>query len=64
MNEELVIAENEYLAECLRYATDLACNIYQKHFEKTAPNWEPLPDLLGVLTQIDNMASGMKRNVD
>lgn len=36
-------------------ATELARNIWEREWKQTAPNWEPLPDLLGVLTQIDNM---------
>lgn len=45
----------------LEYATDLARHIWAKHFAETAPDWEPLPDLMGVLTQIDNMTAGMVR---
>lgn len=45
----------------MRYATELARNIWEREWKQTAPNWEPLPDLLGVLTQIDNMTSGMSR---
>jgi hypothetical protein len=31
-----------------------------KHYPE-APQWEPLPDLIGLLTQIDNMTTGLVR---
>ena len=40
-------------------AKRLAEAIYRKHYRAEAPNWEPLPDLAGVLSQIDNMTSGL-----
>lgn len=44
------------------YATTLAINIHAKHYAEVT-QWKPLPDTLGVLTQIDNMTSGLvKRN--
>ena len=39
----------------LGYATRLAEAIYKQHYKDDAPEWKPLPDLMGVLTQIDNM---------
>jgi len=41
------------------YAKHLAIAIWEKHYKDTAPDWTPLPDLMGVLTQIDNMAVGL-----
>lgn len=46
--------------EALRYATELAKNLHTKHYSHVA-EWEPLPDLVGVLTQIDNMTAGLIR---
>ncbi|WP_244103967.1 hypothetical protein [Burkholderia gladioli] len=43
----------------LRYATQLAVSLHQQHYDVSAPNWKPLPDLMGVLTQIDNMTCGL-----
>ncbi|MCA8237698.1 hypothetical protein [Burkholderia cenocepacia] len=43
----------------LRYATQLAVSLWRQHFDVSAPNWKPLPDLMGVLTQIDNMTCGL-----
>jgi hypothetical protein len=41
------------------YAKHLAIAIWEKHYKVVAPDWRPLPDLMGVLTQIDNMAVGL-----
>jgi len=41
------------------YAKRLAEAIWQKHYKAAAPQWKPLDDLMGVLTQIDNMTSGL-----
>lgn len=43
------------------YASRLAVAIWEKHYKDTAPQWKPLDDLMGVLTQIDNMTSGLTR---
>lgn len=43
------------------YAVRLAVAIWEKHYKDTAPHWKPLDDLVGVLTQIDNMTSGLTR---
>jgi hypothetical protein len=42
------------------YASRLAVAIWEKHYKDTAPQWKPLDDLMGVLTQIDNMTSGLR----
>lgn len=47
--------------EELRYAHRLATALWEKHYKADAPDWRPLPDLLGTLTQIDNMCSGLTR---
>ena len=41
------------------YAARLATALWEKHYKRFSPNWSPLPDLMGVLTQIDNMTAGM-----
>ena len=43
----------------LRYAKQLAINLWEKHYKGSSPDWEPLDDLMGVLTQIDNMTCGL-----
>ena len=48
----------------LKYAQRLAATIWEKHWKQDAPNWKPLDDVLGVLTQIDNMVAGMTRPND
>ena len=47
--------------DAYRIAKDLACSLYEKHFKDDAPNWKPLPDLIGVITQMDNMTAALGR---
>jgi hypothetical protein len=44
-----------------RSARDLAVSIWRDNYKDTAPQWEPLDDLAGVVSQIDNMVTGMRR---
>jgi hypothetical protein len=39
------------------YAKRLALAIWEQHYKDVAPQWKPLDDLMGVLTQIDNMTA-------
>ena len=41
------------------YAQHIAVCLWEKHYKKKAPDWEPLEDLMGVLSQIDNMTVGL-----
>lgn len=43
-----------------RWATELAVNLARKHYPEVT-QWKPLPDLLGVITQLDNMSTGLVR---
>ena len=43
------------------YASRLAVAIWEQHYKDVAPQWKPLDDLMGVLTQIDNMTTGLTR---
>ncbi|KQQ29416.1 hypothetical protein ASF53_19485 [Methylobacterium sp. Leaf123] len=48
--------------EAERYAESLAVALWQKHWRENAPDWKPLTgDLIGILTQIDNMTCGLSR---
>jgi hypothetical protein len=47
--------------QALDYAQRLAVSMWEKHYRADAPNWKPLDELLGVLTQIDNMLTGLVR---
>jgi len=47
--------------EAYGYAKRLAEFIWEKHYKKESPDWTPLPDVLGVLTQIDNMTCGLEK---
>jgi hypothetical protein len=43
------------------YAKRLATALWQQHYREDAPQWEPFDDLMGLLSQIDNMISGLTR---
>jgi hypothetical protein len=46
--------------ETYAYVKRLAEFIWAKHYKEESPDWTPLPDVLGVLTQIDNMTCGLE----
>jgi hypothetical protein len=54
------LAKPEQESEAYRYAKRLAEFIWAKHYKEESPDWTPLPDVLGVLTQIDNMTCGLE----
>ena len=58
IKEALTQPEQEPV-DCYGYAARLATSIWKQHYQKTAPQWQVLDDLIGVLTQIDNMAAGL-----
>jgi len=43
------------------YAKNLAIYLWETHYKTDTPEWEPCEDLMGVLTQIDNMITGLTR---
>lgn len=43
-----------------RYASTLLMSLIRKHYPDL-PDFKPLPDLMGVLTQLDNISTGMAR---
>ena len=45
----------------LKEAQNLAVSIWKQHYERERPDWKPLDDTIGVLTQISNMVSCMGR---
>jgi len=47
----------------LAYAQRLATYLWEQHYKADAPDWKPLEDMTGVLTQIDNMIVGLVRPV-
>jgi len=54
---------NHEYEELFRYARNLAIYMH-KHFYGEVTHWRPLSDLMGVLTQIDNMLTGLERKKD
>lgn len=53
--------EQSYGTKALLYAQRLAEVLWEKHWKGDAPKWRPLPELIGTLTQIDNMTAGLVR---
>lgn len=43
------------------YALIIAESLHEKHWKNDNPHFEPLPDLLGLLTQIYNMVASLKK---
>ena len=61
-NDRLRAALQEVKGETEGYAERLAIALWEKHWKNDAPEWKPLSgDLLGILTQIDNMTAGLVR---
>ena len=56
--EELEQAEKQE-PDAYGYAKRLAVAIWEQHYKDVAPQWKPFDDLMGVLTQIDNMTTGL-----
>ncbi len=54
-------AQAKVIEQATKYARGLAVTCAEKHWKDNAPNWRPLDDLVGILTQLDNMLSGMDR---
>ncbi len=44
------------------YVKDIAVDIWERFYKDKAPEWEPCEDTAAVLTQIDNMLTGLVRN--
>lgn len=51
--------EEGHAAE-LDYATRLARFLWSTHYSATAPGWEPQTEMMGVLSQLDNMLAGLR----
>lgn len=46
------------------YAVDLAVHLWEEFYKDEVPEFEPLEDVMGVLTQIDNMTAGLKDRIN
>jgi hypothetical protein len=44
------------------YAKQISLYIWAKCYKNESPDWKPLGNLMGVLSQIDNMVYGMNRS--
>jgi uncharacterized coiled-coil protein SlyX len=58
--EELESEQSKAMGHALALATTLHRNFYKTQ----APNWEPLEDVVGVITQIDNMIIGVADRIE
>lgn len=48
-----------------RSALSLAKALWRRHYQKESPAWKPLEgDLVGLISQIDNMAAGLSNRLD
>jgi len=56
----LVAAHEAEDNKALDYAVRLAASLSKKHFPEV-PQWRPLDNIIGVLTQIDNMTCALSR---
>lgn len=64
LEQENSVTDRELMRQVLDaygYASRLAVALWEQHYKDVAPQWKPLDDLMGVLTQIDNMTSGLTR---
>lgn len=61
---ERIIELEADLAAAQSYATTLAVSMHRQHYAEAAPNWQPVPDLVGLLTQIDNMYAGLRNDFE
>lgn len=61
-SENLVLKRD--LAAAQSYATTLAVSMHRQHYAEDSPNWQPLTDLVGLLTQIDNMYAGLRNDLE
>lgn len=55
---------NKREGEAYGYASRLAEGIWRKHYQQEAPKWACFDNLMGVLTQIDNMVTGLTKKPD
>jgi hypothetical protein len=47
-----------------RSALSLATSMWKRHYSRKSPQWKPESDLVGLISQIDNMAAGLGRMAD
>lgn len=61
-------AEIQRLGGALTEARDelrsLIESIWKAEYRREAPEWKPLPELIGMITQIDNMYAGVRSQRD
>jgi hypothetical protein len=61
---DLIETLTREIDEAHKYAERLATLLCEKHFKEVAPHWKPLPDTVGIITQIDNMTCGIEEKAE
>jgi len=61
MIESGILTSYSNEADCYKYAKLLAVSIWEKHYQVDCQIFKPLDTLSGVLSQIDNMTTGLIR---
>ncbi len=61
LQDQFEAAMEDAVSKHRDYAARLAVTLWEKHWKSDAPNWSPAPDLMTVLSQIDNMTTGLVR---
>jgi len=59
--KELIQRMMRQEADDLAYATRLATWMARTFYREESPNWKPLDSVSGVLSQIDNMLTGLEK---
>lgn len=54
-------SHNQEGSEEYEQLKDLTVTIWKMFYREEAPEFEPLDDILGLITQIDNMVTGLER---
>ena len=50
--------------DAMREAKGLAKALHRRFYQEQAPQWEPLEDVAGIISQIDNMTAGMADRIE
>ena len=61
----MTVREHEaVVGDATRELEELATSIWRAEFRHDAPEWQPLPDLRGLVSQVDNMYAGVRSQRD
>lgn len=60
----LIESQSAEIAQASDEVKQLIESIWRAEYRHSAPNWKPLPDLVGMVTQLDNMYAGVREQRD